>query len=86
MTIGWEHEFYTVGEADGHLDVCARFNGTLESTLPQSRVTVEQGTAIENQGSFMLYPKSMNKYIASLFILNRKVMIRLGTFYRSKGS
>ena len=61
MTIGWEHKSYTVGEADGHLDVCAIFNGILESTLPQSRVTVEQGTAIENQGSFILYPKSMQQ-------------------------
>ena len=50
-----------MGEADGHLDVCARFNGILESTLPQSRVTVKQGTAIENQGSFMLYPESMQQ-------------------------
>ena len=74
-----------MGEAGGHVDVCARFNGTLESTLPQSRITVEQGTAIENQGSFILCTqRACNKYIVSLFMLNRKVMIRLETFYRSK--
>ena len=50
-----------MGEADGYLDVCARFIGILETTLPQFRVTVEQGTAIENQGSFILYSKSMQK-------------------------
>ena len=53
VTYGWERESYTVGEADGQLQVYVRFTGILESTLPQASITVEEGTATRGQGMQM---------------------------------
>ena len=39
-----------MGEADGQLDISVRLLGLLESTLPQSQIIVEEGTAIQGQG------------------------------------
>ena len=50
MTIGWERDSYTVGEADGQLQVYVRFTGILDATLPQAKIIVEKGTATRGQG------------------------------------
>ena len=50
VTIGWEHESYIVGEADGKLDVFVTLSGIFDAALPSTAILVEERTAIRGQG------------------------------------